>query len=78
MPSLLSALGHPASTGEAGSGTGSSNETLEKCLLEAIMNIEVPVQTKLITITAVAACAKADLIGQAALRKLRSSCNDKN
>ena len=88
LPSLLPALGHPASTGEAldaivtlanaGSGTGSSNETLEKCLLEAIMNLEVPVQTKLITITAVAACAKADLIGQAALRKLRSSCNDKN
>ena len=30
LPSLLSALGHPASTGEAGSGTGSSNETLKK------------------------------------------------
>ena len=40
------------------------------------MNLEVPVQTKLITITAVAACAKAELIGQIALRNIAYEYSD--
>ena len=79
LPSLLPALNHPATAGEAldaivslanAAQSEEENESLEKCLLDSILNGQVPLQTKLISISAVAACAKAKLLSQHSLRTI--------
>ena len=79
LPTLLPALNHPATTGEAldaivtlanAAQSEEENEALERCLLDSILNGQVPLQTKLISISAVAACAKAKLLSRNSLRSI--------
>ena len=52
------------------SSGNSKNETLQKCLLDSVTNVNVPLQTKMVSISAVAACAKADLVTETFLRQV--------
>lgn len=80
LPTLLPALSHPASAGEAldaivslankSSSGANKNDTLQACLLDSVKNQNVPLQTKMVSISAVAACAKADLVTEAFLREV--------
>lgn len=79
LPNLIPGLSSPASSGEAldsivelanSSKSGSENSALEDVLLKSIKNKEVSLQTKLLSISAVAACAKSSLISQSGLESI--------